>query len=43
MFFEDCVVNSDLYLQQVIFLLNPCFMLSKNLMLSFIVKATIKA
>ena len=38
--FSGCVVISDLYLFQKIVLLNPCFIFSKNLMLSFIDKVT---
>ena len=38
--FADCVVISDLYLFQEIVLLNPCFIFSKNLILSFINKVT---
>ena len=39
MFFV-CVVISDLYLFQEIVLLNPCFIFSKNLILSLIDKVT---
>ena len=35
-----CVVISDLYLFQEIVLLNPCFISSKNLILSLIDKVT---
>ena len=39
--FFPCVVISDLYLFQEIVLPNPCFMFSKNLILSFVDKVTI--
>ena len=39
-FFCYCVVISDLYLFQEIALLSPCFIFSKNLILSFIDKVT---
>ena len=38
--FVVCVANSDLYLFQVIVLLNSCFMFSKNLILPLIDKVT---
>ena len=39
-FFFGCVVISELYLFQEIVLLNPCFIVSKNLILSLIDKVT---
>ena len=39
--FFACVVISDLYLFQEIVLPNPCFMFSKNLILSYVDKVTI--
>ena len=39
-FFFGCVVISELYLFQEIVLLNPCFIFSKNLILSLIDKVT---
>ena len=38
--FSVCVVISDLYLFQEVVLLNPCFIFSKNLILSLIDKVT---
>ena len=38
--FFGCVVISDLYLLKEIVLLNPCFIFSKNLVLSLIDKVT---
>ena len=39
--FFGCAIISDLYLFQNIVLLNPCFIFSKNLILSLIDKVTV--